>query len=62
VNRRQINAEAKIQAGVLLESVLAEGWAGRAAVIERFGKKAAEAIEQEMYELAGRLVRTQKPQ
>lgn len=55
MTRAEIRAEAKFRAGLIVESVLADGWGSNPDVLERYGEGDAARIEAEMTALASRL-------
>lgn len=51
----QARAEAKICAGLIIDAVLAEGWAFDQTQVDRFGKKGAVLVAQALTNLAEQL-------
>lgn len=61
VDRRTARREAKFRAGLILESVLAQGYFSEPEMIERYGAAGAAKVEAEMTALAERLIETSGP-
>ncbi len=56
MNQRQITAEAKFRAGLILESVVNAGWATDDSVVSKYGPEDAERISEAVTALAVRLI------
>lgn len=52
MNKREIRQEANFRAGLILESVLAAGWSADHKVVERYGQDTADAIADQMEDIA----------
>lgn len=52
MNKREIRREANFRAGLIMESVLSAGWSMDPDVVERYGQDVADAIADEMSDIA----------
>lgn len=57
VSEKYIRSEARFRAGLILEAAMNAGWATDYAVVDRYGKEAAERIGEEISAMAERFVK-----
>jgi hypothetical protein len=52
VNKREIRQEANFRAGLILDSVIAAGWSMDPSVVSKYGQDVADAISEEIEDIA----------